>query len=218
MYYLIRIPANVPDPIFGPKEVRLLLLFRGFIGFFGLFGIYYSLQYLSLSDATVLTFLVPLCTAMAGALFLGEKFARREAFAGLVSLVGVVLIARPTAIFNSASQPDPHLPVAPPINIRTSPVEKGTQSQRLIAVMVALIGVLGATGAFTTIRAIGKRAHPMHSMMFFFVHGHRCLCYRNDCDENSGCCSYSNRLACAVVLDRDIWFCRTTTDDHGAPT
>ena len=93
--------ANIPDPIWGPKGVRLLLLLRGFIGFafsilinrsilaqtvsrrfFGLFGVYYSLQYLSLSDATVLTFLVPMCTAMAGAVFLGENFPRREAFSG----------------------------------------------------------------------------------------------------------------------------------------
>ena len=50
--------------------------------FVGLFGIYYSLQYLSLTDATVLTFLVPMCTAMTGAFFLGEKFSRREVFAG----------------------------------------------------------------------------------------------------------------------------------------
>ena len=67
----------------------LLMLFNHSISaqtvslrFFGLFGMYYSLQYLSLSDATVLSFLVPMCTAMAGALFLGEKFSRREAFAG----------------------------------------------------------------------------------------------------------------------------------------
>jgi hypothetical protein len=50
--------------------------------YFGVFGLYYSLEYLSLSDATVLTFLVPMCTAMAGALFLGETFSCREAFAG----------------------------------------------------------------------------------------------------------------------------------------
>lgn len=40
------------------------------------------LQYLSLSDATVLTFLVPLTTAVAGFFFLGEAFQRKEAFAG----------------------------------------------------------------------------------------------------------------------------------------
>ena len=50
--------------------------------FFGIFGVYYSLHYLSLSDATVLTFLAPMCTAMAGAFFLGEKISLREVFAG----------------------------------------------------------------------------------------------------------------------------------------
>lgn len=49
--------------------------------FFGLFGIYYSLQYLSLSDATVLTFLVPMCTAISGALFLGEAFSGKQGLA-----------------------------------------------------------------------------------------------------------------------------------------
>jgi drug/metabolite transporter (DMT)-like permease len=50
--------------------------------FFGLFGVYYSLQYLSLSDATVLTFLAPLTTAIAGALLLGESFTLKQASAG----------------------------------------------------------------------------------------------------------------------------------------
>lgn len=50
--------------------------------FFGLFGVYYSLQYLSLSDATVLTFLAPMCTAVTGAVLLHEQLSWREAFAG----------------------------------------------------------------------------------------------------------------------------------------
>lgn len=43
---------------------------------------YYSLQYLSLSDATVLTFLSPFSTALAGYFFLGEAFSAKEAVAG----------------------------------------------------------------------------------------------------------------------------------------
>jgi len=112
--------AGIPDPILGPKGVRMLLFTRGFCGsvsrhipsivaditipshrFFGIFGVYYSLQYLSLSDATVLTyvlcwcftydvqtktpmfrFLSPLTTAIAGALLLSEPFTRKEAFSG----------------------------------------------------------------------------------------------------------------------------------------
>ena len=111
--------------------------------FFGLFGLFYSLEYLSLSDATVLTFLVPMCTAIIGALFLGENFLLREAFAGrkwtfitiikgiyllksiiVVSLLGVVLITRPTAIFGSANHSVPVVAVT----------ESQPPAERLIAV------------------------------------------------------------------------------------
>ena len=42
-----------------------------------------------------------------------------------------------------------------------------TSAQRLSAVGVALIGVLGAASAYTTIRCIGKRAHPLVSVNYF---------------------------------------------------
>ena len=48
----------------------------------GLCGMFFSLQYLSLSDATVLTFLIPTFTGFSGALFLKEPFLLRELFAG----------------------------------------------------------------------------------------------------------------------------------------
>jgi len=165
MTYMIY--AKVPDPWLGPKGVRLLLVFRGFSGFFGLFGIYYSLQYLSLSDATVLTFLAPLCTGISGAIFLKEKYTKREALASVFSLLGVVLIARPVFLFgnNRATKPlsiDVHV-----TQIGPDDSEKGTPEERLIAVGVAMIGVLGSTGAYTSITAIGKRAHPLHALNSF---------------------------------------------------
>ncbi|CCM00212.1 uncharacterized protein FIBRA_02240 [Fibroporia radiculosa] len=161
--------TKVPDPILGPKGVRLLLAFRGVSGFTGLFGSYYSLQYLSLSDSTVLQFLAPMCTAIVGALVLKEEFRRSQAVASLCSLVGVILIARPTILFGGgstdiASDPDVILDSRSPSVIVASSV---TPAQRLSAVSVALLGVLGATGAYTSIRAIGKRAHPMHNIVGF---------------------------------------------------
>ena len=42
-----------------------------------------------------------------------------------------------------------------------------TPNQRLIAVGVGLLGVMGAAAAFTTIRWVGKRAHPMLSVNYF---------------------------------------------------
>ncbi|KAG6902387.1 hypothetical protein C0995_000592 [Termitomyces sp. Mi166 len=173
VYMLI---TKVPDLWFGPKGIRLLLVFRGFSGFFGLFGIYYSLQFLSLSDATVLTFLVPLCTGIAGAMFLKEKYTIGQALASLCSLVGVVLIARPTFLFKEAS---PSHFIINEYDISSSrDLGKVTSEQRLIAVgpsfmndascsSVAMLGVLGATGAYVSITAMGKRAHPMHAMLSF---------------------------------------------------
>jgi len=146
-YMLLR---GIPHPFSGPEGVRLLLVFRGITGFVGLNGTYFSLQYLSLSDATVLAFLVPMCTAFAGSVFLKETFTRKEAIAGLCSLLGVVLIARPEFIFGQ--QPGS---------------TKTDGEHRLLAIGIALLGVVGSTGAMTSIRAIGMRAHPMHLLAFF---------------------------------------------------
>ncbi|KAH9923794.1 DUF6-domain-containing protein [Amylocystis lapponica] len=161
--------AKIPDPFLGPKGVRILLAFRGFTGFFGLFGPYFSLQYLSLSDATALQFLTPMCTAVAGALLLKEEFKRSQAFASLCSLFGVVLIARPEFLFGSMSRYSaPTIdPLHDGVHADGSTITVATPAERYLAVGAALMGVLGATGAYTSIRAIGKRAHPLHNIVSF---------------------------------------------------
>ncbi|EIM83818.1 uncharacterized protein STEHIDRAFT_62256 [Stereum hirsutum FP-91666 SS1] len=130
---------SVPDPFLGPKGVRLLLVLRGIFGFFGLFGIYYSLQYLSLSDATVLTFLTPSLTAIVAAVFLGEKLSLKIIAAGYLLQLGksVIRTGYPLVLM-----------------IRCG-------------IRVAIIGAVGAAGAYTTIAAIGKRSHAAHSMAYF---------------------------------------------------
>ena len=100
-----------------------------------------------------------MCTAIAGALFLGENFSRREAFAGrkhciliskvihllksvsVVSLVGVVLIARPTAMFGSGSHPVVVVTDSSQLTTPTSPEEKGTQAERLVAVGYVIVSI-----------------------------------------------------------------------------
>ncbi|EIW52928.1 drug/metabolite transporter [Trametes versicolor FP-101664 SS1] len=151
--------SGVPSPILGPKEIRLLLAMRGLAGFVGLFGTYYALQYLSLSDTTVLSFLTPMCTAVTGALFLKEDLTGKQALASAFSFVGVVLIARPDFLFGRHS--------ADGLDNEAASGRIVTPGQRLGAVGVALLGVVGLTTAYTTIRAIGKRAHPMHNLAAF---------------------------------------------------
>ncbi|KAG9312566.1 hypothetical protein JVU11DRAFT_6962 [Chiua virens] len=149
---LMYMVANkVEDPFLGPKDVRGLLAIRGVAGFFALFGMYYALNYLSLADATVITFLGPFPTALAAYLLLGETYTKREAIAGVCGLVGVILIARPTFLFGNATALDENI----------------TPFERLRAVGSVLISVCGNTATVISVRAIGPRAHPMHLMTFF---------------------------------------------------
>jgi drug/metabolite transporter (DMT)-like permease len=143
--YLYMRWSNVEHPLLGPPGVRTLLAARGFVGFFGLAPGYYALKYLSLSDATVLTFLSPVLVGALAFLFLKEPFTKTEALTGLTSLLGVVLIAKPTFLFPPA--------VADPSKDEVTPEERAR------AVGIALLGTFGAAGAYLLIRKIGKRAN-----------------------------------------------------------
>ena len=94
---------KTPEFPLGPRPVRLLLAFRGFAGFFGVSGMFLSLKYLSLSDATVVSFLAPPLACLACSYILKEPFTRKEQIATAISLFSVVLIAQPTAVFSSIS-------------------------------------------------------------------------------------------------------------------
>jgi len=161
---------KVPDFPLGAREVRWLLVGRGLSGFFGIFGMWYSMMYLPLAEATVITFLVPSCAGYICHVLLHDPYTRKEQIASLLAFAGVILIAHPASLFSS----DPATP-PPPVNVSgntTQPLEPPlggnvAPSERLAAIGVALLGVLGGSGAFTTIRAIGKRAHPLVSVNYF---------------------------------------------------
>jgi len=141
---------------------------------------YYSLVYLDLADATVITFLSPGLACWACSILINEPFTRIEQIAGLISLVGVTLIARPVTLFaafgGSDSPPATGNSDAMPVTNATAPAVGGPDAansenvspeQRLMAVGIGLIGVMGSAVAFTTIRWIGKRAHPLISVNYF---------------------------------------------------
>ena len=105
---------------------------------------------------------------------LHEPFTRNEQIAGIISFLGVVLIARPTSLLphhsdvpvaSGAGDEIPSTNVTIPANLQGP--NHVTSAQRLSAVGFALIGVLGAASAYTTIRWIGKRAHPLISVNYF---------------------------------------------------
>jgi hypothetical protein len=103
-----------------------------------------------------------------------------EQIAAYVSLFGVVLIARPVSLFAALSRSGDPVPPASGdedldfLNKTTASPDRlaadydsVTPTQRATAVGIAMLGVLGAAGAYTTIRWIGKRAHPLISVNYF---------------------------------------------------
>jgi drug/metabolite transporter (DMT)-like permease len=172
--------TNVPDFPLGAPAVRGWLILRALAGFFGLFCLYCkkyhvspkslfkilmyvildSVHYLPLAEATVFRFLVPIITAWACSIFLGQIFSRTEFLAGVIALLGVVIIAHPAAIFGRVDD-DIELPHQP------NKIDEVSAGQRLLAIFVSVIGVLGASAAYTLIRVIGSRAHALISVNYF---------------------------------------------------
>lgn len=150
---------KVPHFLLGPPGVRILLIMRGVLGFFGVFGLYYSVNYLELSDAAVITFLTPTVTAVFAWYFLSEPLIPVEVAGGFVALIGVVIISRPAFLFGiihkyaKTGEEDPS--------------EDVPEKMRIRAVIVALIGVCGASSVYIVIRKIGRRAHPLVSVSYF---------------------------------------------------
>lgn len=135
-------------------------------------------MYLPLADATVITFLAPGIAGLVCYFLLKEPFTRTEQLATLVALMGVVLIAQPAALFSkSSNDEDASSPEAPEAGGTHLPGldHEATPEERLVAVGIALLGVCGAAGAFTTLRMIGQRTHPLISVNAFAVIS-TCIC------------------------------------------
>jgi drug/metabolite transporter (DMT)-like permease len=129
-------------------------------------------MFLPLADATVITFIAPCLSCFACAMLLREPFTRLEQIGALVSFIGVTLIARPTTFFHLApvagTGADGTADAAPSNADHVGNSHASvTSSQRFAAVCVAVVGALGSAMAFTTMRWIGKRAHPILSVTYF---------------------------------------------------
>ncbi|KAI0453969.1 DUF6-domain-containing protein [Xylaria acuta] len=159
---------KVPDFPLGPRNMFALLVMRGTAGFVGLFGLYYSLSYLEISDATAISFLVPSWTAILCYVWLREPYRIQEALSGLISLAGVLLIARPAFLFARATVPDGgNATMAFTVDGAQEGSSVVGSPQRTLAVLCSIMGTFAAATAYSTIRVIGKRAHSLISVNYF---------------------------------------------------
>jgi drug/metabolite transporter (DMT)-like permease len=129
-------------PLWG--ERRRLLLLRGLLGYAALSCFFYALVHLPLAEATVIQYTNPVFTALFAALFLAEHMRGRDVFLVLVSLAGVVLMARPAFLFGG--------------------LEEGLDP---VAVGVALTGAVLSAAAYVIVRRLSRTEDPVVIVFYF---------------------------------------------------
>ncbi|KAI9288043.1 hypothetical protein BC943DRAFT_317668 [Umbelopsis sp. AD052] len=136
----------------GDKKVRGWLVLRGLAGSLGLALFFYCLTVLPLADATVVFFLGPIFTAILASVALGEKFTLFDGICATLTFGGVVLVSRPEFLFGSedgSSKPE------------------DDESQRIFAIICAVMGAMLSAVAYVTVRKVGKGAHFMVHVVYF---------------------------------------------------
>jgi len=129
-------------PLLGRE--RGLLALRGVLGLAALTCFYSAVIHLPLADATVIQYMNPIFTALIAAVVLHEAMSWREPALALVSLLGVVLVARPTAVFSTTDALDP------------------------VWVGVGLLGAVLSASAYVAVRRL-RREDPLVIVLYLAV-------------------------------------------------
>jgi drug/metabolite transporter (DMT)-like permease len=122
---------------------RGLIVARGFVGFLALACVYYSVTHNPLAEATVIQYLYPAVTAVLAVVFLGEAFPRRLLLAAPASFLGLLLVARPAFLFDTARALDP------------------------FAALVAVGGAALTAVAYVLVRQLAADEHPLVIVFYF---------------------------------------------------
>lgn len=126
-------------------NAKRLLWFRGLLGFAGLSCVYAAVTHLPLAEATVLQYLHPAMTALLAGVFLGERISPRVGIVTVLSLIGVVFVARPAALFGAgAAMLDP------------------------LWVGVAIAGAAFSAAAYVVVRKLSQAGEHALVIVFYF--------------------------------------------------
>ncbi|KAF3768728.1 hypothetical protein M406DRAFT_251067 [Cryphonectria parasitica EP155] len=144
---------RVPESPWGHRDVRPMLLLRAVGGVLGAAGMYYSIRYLTLSQATALNFLAPMGAMIISKYMDHGTFTFIDRAGAAIALAGVVMVVQPDNFF----KPGETLSLGP----------KPDAFAKWKGLACGLIGVMGTITALTTMRRIGSRAHPLTVVNYF---------------------------------------------------
>ena len=93
---------NKENP-FGQKDARILLSCRGIVTSFGYFALYFGILFIPPSDCSAINHTSIIVTALLSRIFMKEKLGIPHIIALVLTIVGVVLISKPSLIFQNNS-------------------------------------------------------------------------------------------------------------------
>ena len=126
-----------------PGQRPGMLVVRGLFGSLALTCFYFSLVHLPLADATVIQYTNPIFTAVLAAWILGERMPASAVVFVATSLVGVLLVARPSFLGGGSATIDP------------------------VHVAIALLGALSSASAYVMVRRLRGIDHPLVIVLYF---------------------------------------------------
>jgi drug/metabolite transporter (DMT)-like permease len=127
----------------GTPGKRGLLILRGSVGFLALSAFYHSIVHLPLADATVIQYTNPVWAGLLAVPFLGERLRRREVLSVVVSMIGVLVMVRPSFLFGGGTALDP------------------------VTVGIGLAGAVFSAMAYVSVRKLGATEHPSVIVFYF---------------------------------------------------
>lgn len=121
------------------KNIRhiKLLTLRSALGTIGILFNYYALDHLILSDANVIFRLSTIFLLITSYIFLKEKLHSYQFLSMCIAFIGVIFIIKPSFSFD------------------------------FFPYLIGLLGALFAAFAYTTVRVLGKKEHPVSVVLYF---------------------------------------------------
>jgi drug/metabolite transporter (DMT)-like permease len=152
--------------IFGPRGQRLLLCARAFFGIFAVIATNFAIKYIDPSDNIALSHSNIIITAILARIFLKEKFNLSHLISLLLTIGGVILIAKPSFLFPKSVQYQETLNVTEnenfTFNNQTKVCKIGENREiesglsQLIGVSFALLGAIGSAAIHIIIKKLCK--------------------------------------------------------------
>lgn len=164
------------------RRLTPMLLARGVIGICAMTCNFFALQMMQIEEATIVSFLQPVLTALIGFIFLKEKLTKLEIFGMPFSLVGIILVSAPPSIlswfglgpktspvssssmstFFDSSNSNSVSSVSSISDVNSESLYWGVLTpvwRRTVGALFGVLGCLGSAAAYVMTRKIGKAVH-----------------------------------------------------------